>query len=507
MFLIPFLTKPDWRHPPVITLLLILVNVLVFAGFQVGDDRIMRRASDFYRASQLPNIELPRYAQYLLDQQRGDDARRFARAAGDVHLQEFADALMEEDEVFMRELRAGRIVRPEMPEYTTWQSERARLDEIRASLVTERFMFRVDKPEPITWLTSMFMHVGWGHLFGNMLVLAITGYIVEEVLGRWRYLAYYLISGLGAVGLFWAFHFGTNASGLGASGAIAGVMGMYSVLFGLKRVNFFVSFLFYFDIRRAPAIILLPLWVANEIFQMTYARGPIAYAAHIGGFLTGGTLAALYRRRHKIAIDAYHDRIHAAQTENERRTKDLAGARQHLADLDFDQALAIYERLLEAQPNDREVMLCAYRAARQRPESDRYHQAASRILELSGNDEPTAHLVHETYTEYLRLAKPAVRLSTTRLLKLARRFCDDGQLADAARLASALLRKPSPPLELPPLILRLAQACHQAGQTERSNEWLATLDARFAQSEAASMAADLRRSGFLPRAAPYSATR
>ena len=69
-------------------------------------------ASDFYRASQLPNIELPRYAQYLLEQQRGDDARRFARAVGDVHLQEFADALMEDDEAFMRELRAGRIIRP-----------------------------------------------------------------------------------------------------------------------------------------------------------------------------------------------------------------------------------------------------------------------------------------------------------------------------------------------------------------------------------------------------------
>ena len=66
MFLIPFLKKPDWRHPPVITLLLILVNVLVFAGFQVGDDRIMARTSDFYRTSQLPNIELPRYAQAAL---------------------------------------------------------------------------------------------------------------------------------------------------------------------------------------------------------------------------------------------------------------------------------------------------------------------------------------------------------------------------------------------------------------------------------------------------------
>src|SRR5205823_3851099 len=212
--------------------------------------------------------------------------------ATDARFQEFANAVMEDDEVFMRELRNGHIVRPGMPEYETWHNERAHLDEIREGLVTERFMFRADRPEPITWLTSMFMHVGWGHLIGNMLVLAITGYIVEEVLGRWRYLAYYLISGLGAVALFWAFHFGTHAGGLGASGAIAGVMGMYSVLFGLKRVNFFVSFLFYFDIRRAPAIILLPLWVANEIFQMTYARGPIAYAAHIGGFLTGGTLAA-----------------------------------------------------------------------------------------------------------------------------------------------------------------------------------------------------------------------
>jgi membrane associated rhomboid family serine protease len=498
MFLIPFVKKPDWRHPPVVTLLLILINVVVFAGFQAGDAYIEERASDYYRASDLPRLELPRYRLYLLEQQRDDDARQIARLADNARLQEFANHLMEGDADFMRELRADRVIRPDMPEYAVWKSQRSRLDELKARLVTERFMFHADRFDPITWLTSMFMHGSWGHLIGNMLVLAITGYIVEEVLGRTRYLAYYLLCGVGATAVFWAFHFGTGTGALGASGAIAGVMGMYSVLFGLKRVNFFFSLLFYFDIRRAPAIILLPLWVANEIFQLLYVRGPIGYHAHIGGFLTGGMLAAVYRWRHRTAVDAYHDRAHAPQIEQERRVQRLARARRHLADIELDKALTIYESLLEREPDDRELMLLAYRTARQRPESDSYHRAAARVLELSGSDEATARLVHETYTEYLRLARPAVRVATTRWLKLARRFCDDGQLADAERLVSALLRNPSPPPELPQLMLRLAHACHHARETERARGWLVALEEHFAQSEAASMAADLKRSGSLP---------
>jgi membrane associated rhomboid family serine protease len=494
MFLIPFIKKPDWGRPPVVTLLLILINVVVFAGFQAGDDRIWERAGDYYRA----RIELPRYAQYLAERQRDEELRRFKRLADEPGAQEFANALMERDAAFMRELRAGHIIQPDVPEYATWKAQRARLDEFTAKLVTERFMFHPDRPDPITWLTSMFLHGSWGHLIGNMLVLAVTGYIVEEVLGRKRYLIGYLLCGLGATAMYWAFHFGTSASALGASGAIAGVMGMYSVLFGLKRVNFFFSLLFYFDIRRAPAIILLPLWVANEVFQWLYARGPIGYEAHIGGFLTGGVLAALFRWRHKIALDAYHSGLGAPEIERERRARQLSRARQHVANIELDKALAIYEGLLAAEPNDRELMLFAYRAARQRPESESYHKAARRILDLPGKDERTAELVHETYTEYLKLAKPAVRLTTIQWLTLARRFCDDGQVLDAERIVSALLASASPPPELPALMLRLAHACHQTRDTERGGRWLAALEERFAQSDAASMAADLRRSGSLP---------
>src|SRR5207253_3231721 len=152
------------------------------------------------------------------------------------------------------------------------------------------------------------------HLLGNMLVLGVVGYIVEEVLGRRRYFAFYLLSGIASIALYWVCNRDSAVPALGASGAIAGVMGMYSVLFGLRRINFFYSLLVYFDIARAPAIVLLPVWLANEAYQLMVVGGHVNYLAHIGGLLGGAALAWWYRIGHRQALDRYHTQEQKQQT-------------------------------------------------------------------------------------------------------------------------------------------------------------------------------------------------
>jgi membrane associated rhomboid family serine protease len=437
---------------------------------------------------------LPRYAAYLRDQGKASRAKMIEDYAKDRGLAVWANEFMERDEAFMRELRAGRVVRPDQPEYEKWRPQREKLDALNAGKFTERYLFRSDRPRPITFLSANFLHGGWGHLIGNMIFLALLGFIVEEVLGPVRYLAFYLISGIGATAMVWA----VRSSGLGASGAIAGVMGMYSVLFGMQRVNFLFWLFFYFNIRRAPAVVLLPLWLANEILQAVYVKGNVGYSAHIGGLLTGALLAAAHRWTHREDIDLWHQRAHAPQARKAARAKALEEARSHAVKLDLDKALAIYERLLAEDADDREAMLLAYRSARPKPESEAFHRAALRILGLRETDLGSTQLVHETFGEYFRLAKPAARLSSGLTLALARRFCDAGELADAERLALALAAKPEPPPALAPLLLRLAEALDRAGQRSRSEKLLAALHARFAGSDAARLAGRLKGSGAPP---------
>lgn len=137
--------------------------------------------------------------------------------------------------------------------------------------------------------TSMFIHGGWIHLLGNMLFLVIFGNNVEDRLGRFRYLIFYL--GIGFISAY-AFSF-TRASSLqplvGASGAIAGVLGAYLILFPKVKVTGLVSFLFFFPLRM-PAWVVLGLWF---VLQAVFARGggvsdgSVAYLVHVFGFLMG----------------------------------------------------------------------------------------------------------------------------------------------------------------------------------------------------------------------------
>jgi membrane associated rhomboid family serine protease len=165
--------------------------------------------------------------------------------------------------------------------------------------------------EPDNWaarylplLTSMFLHGGWAHLIGNMIYLWIFGDNVEDRLGHFRYLAFYLLTGLGA-GLAHAYlHPDSIIPTVGASGAISGVLGGYLVLLPHARVITLVPlFFFFFDIVELPAVLYLGFW-----FLMQFASGAlamvvagdaagVAWWAHVGGFVAGMALAHVIRRR------------------------------------------------------------------------------------------------------------------------------------------------------------------------------------------------------------------
>ena len=137
-----------------------------------------------------------------------------------------------------------------------------------------------------------------------MIFLFLIGVTLETTLGSLLYLACYLISGLGAVTLYWQVYPDNDIGLIGASGAIAGLMGMYAGVFGLRKIRFFYSLLFYFDFIKAPALIMLPLWIANEIYQLYFNIGSnVAYIAHIGGLLTDSIISFAIKHYFTESID------------------------------------------------------------------------------------------------------------------------------------------------------------------------------------------------------------
>ena len=151
-----------------------------------------------------------------------------------------------------------------------------------------------------TLLTSLFLHGGLAHLFGNMLFLHIFGDNLEDRLGHFKYLLFYLITGLGASGLQILINTGSTIPSLGASGAIAGVMGGYLVLYPRREIEILIPFGFVLRTATVPAYFMLFYWFIFELISgfgslayMNQSTGGIAYFAHVGGFATGWLLIKL----------------------------------------------------------------------------------------------------------------------------------------------------------------------------------------------------------------------
>ena len=157
------------------------------------------------------------------------------------------------------------------------------------------------QPPILSLFTSMFVHGGWLHIAGNMLFLWIFGNNVEDEMGHFRFLLFYFICGLLADFAQIAFDPTSMVPSLGASGAIAGVLGAYFVSYPTAPIDTAVFVIFIFFVR-LPAFVVLGLWIVMQFFTGvgelgTHDTGGVATFAHIGGFVAGMLLVFLFRKR------------------------------------------------------------------------------------------------------------------------------------------------------------------------------------------------------------------
>src|SRR5580698_8268624 len=157
----------------------------------------------------------------------------------------------------------------------------------------------------LTILTSMFLHASWLHIIGNMWFLWIFGDNIEDYVGHFPYLIFYLVSGFAASVTHILLNAGSNVPSVGASGAIAGVMGAYFVLYPRARVLTLVPLIIFFTFWWLPAWIFLGFWfllqfisgTATSIAETGQNSGGIAFWAHVGGFVAGIVLIKLMPER------------------------------------------------------------------------------------------------------------------------------------------------------------------------------------------------------------------
>lgn len=249
--LLPLSDAPNPRGTPVVTWLLILVNVLLYLGLTVPLSR------------QAPDPESPEFREFLT--------------------------------VIEPALRQGVPARAVLRDVSAYD------------VFVFSHGFRPAAPSLRDLFSSMFLHAGFWHLFGNMLFLWIYGDNVEHRLGRARYLIFYLLTGAAATLFFSLFALGSKLPLIGASGAISGVLGFYFVWFPRNTVRmFFFLFPFFMNVINVPARIVLGVYLLLDNLLPFLLRGGhgtgVAHGAHLGGFLAGVVLARIVDRRESEVV-------------------------------------------------------------------------------------------------------------------------------------------------------------------------------------------------------------
>ncbi len=331
------------RRWPVVTLALIAVNVVVFLfTMSAIDDESPQlgevKSHIILLAAEHPELKLQTESQHLVDKFKQSHPGQWKHVQSPYR--DIIDAY--DAKIKMMEEYPAKL-QDEM------DSLNAQFTSLAKVSLTEQYAFVPANPTAISYLTANFLHGGWMHLIGNMWFLWLAGFVLEDAWGRWVYSAFYLIAGAAALQFYAWSNPGSITPTLGASGAVAALMGAFLARFPKMKVE--MAWLLGFRLYRfsAAAYWLLPLWLFAEIFygSLFGNMSGVAHWAHVGGFVFGA-LAALAIQHSGLEHKANKAIEEKVGWTNDQELEQASGMMEHgqLSD-----ALALLTDFIAAKPN------------------------------------------------------------------------------------------------------------------------------------------------------------
>lgn len=357
MIIVPTEKSLDWRHAPLVLCMLVFINVMVFFLYQSGDTKKIIDVMTTYQMKDYLGYEWPLFERYLEQQEEQallSDYR--AQYADNDYDYIIADLVMREDFYQYLQQNARTQLTPDI--YDEWAPERARMHRLLQSVSYVASGLRASDLRVTTFLTHQFLHGDIMHLLGNMFFLIVCGFAVEAAIGHWRFLLFYLLSGVAAGFAQVASDWQSTQPLVGASGAISGVMAMYLAVFRFKKIEFFYWFFFFVGYFRAPALLILPFYIGKEMYSYhTDTESNVAFMAHAGGFAAGALLIGGAWLMNRSLFNK--DYIEADQGIDPQQQK-LAEIYEAIEKYRFERALQLVAALIAQRGVDFELAMIRY---------------------------------------------------------------------------------------------------------------------------------------------------
>lgn len=357
MIIVPTEKQLDWRNAPIVLCALVLINVMVFFFYQSGDTKKIIEAITTYQTRDYFAQEWPIFEKYLEETQEAELLKGYRQQLQQGETERIiGDMVM--NEAFYTYLQKNYRAYFTPDYYAEWAPERTRLHAQLQSVSYIANGLRASDMRASTFFTHQFLHGDIMHLLGNMFFLIICGFAVEAAIGHWRFLLFYLLSGVAAGFAQVASDWSSTTPLVGASGAISGVMAMYLAVFRLKKIEFFYWFFFFVGYFRAPALLILPFYIGKEVYSYyNDTESNVAFVAHAGGFVAGALLIGVAWLLNRNMFNTQY--IETDQTIDPRQQQ-LADIYSAIEKHRFDQALALVDALIHEQGLTFDVAMIRY---------------------------------------------------------------------------------------------------------------------------------------------------
>ncbi len=470
MLILPAEQPLDWKRPPLITLLLILLNTLIYLGYQSGDEQRVEDAVRSYLNGGLLARERSLFLDELTARHDLDDEAR--QELQGLRREDLAQSVLFDLQFEQRLHREGAFLAD-----AAWQQARAASEALRDRISSIRFGFIPARFTVQGLFGAMFLHGSFDHLLGNMLFLFIVGFALEVALGRWVYLGLYLLSGLASHLLWWLFD-PAWVAGIGASGAVSGLMGMYAGVFGLRRIKFFYWLGPLIGYLRAPALLVLLAWIGKELYGLLLADDNVNYYAHLGGLGFGFLAVWLTLRAGTLKVD----RGYLDKTDPDAAFKrELAGLDQLIGGFALDQAASRGLDLLQRYPGRLALLERLYPLACSRADKPLLTLLLKQLFSLP--DPASSRPLLQRLADDARQPQQALLQHPALQLHLLQQLLKVGEAQRAVPIWNRLAQRSESPAALPRLTLQLAKQLGQQGDRRDVAQLAAFLQQRFPDAE------------------------